>query len=233
LRTFAFVFARGGSKGIPGKNLQQFDGKPLLAWSIEMAQSLSEVEQIFVSTEDSEIADLATSFGAKIIKRPEHLAEDNSPEWLAWQHAIEWVQEMLGTFDRFLSLPTTSPLRCQEDVQSCLDMLDESTDVVITITPSTRSPWFNMVCEGPNGEMKLLMEGRYIRRQDAPVGYDMTTVAYVLRPKFVIDHQRLWDGRVKGIVVPNERALDIDTPLDLEIARFLKGRDHSRKKTLA
>ncbi len=90
-----------------------------------------------------------------------------------------------------------------------------------------------MVCEGPNGEMKLLMEGRYIRRQDAPVGYDMTTVAYVLRPKFVIDHQRLWDGRVKGIVVPNERALDIDTPLDLEIARFLKGRDHSRKKTLA
>ena len=225
------MFARGGSKGIPRKNLQKLDGKPLLAWSIEMAQTLSEVEQIFVSTDDSEIADLASTSGAQIINRPEHLAGDTSSEWLAWQHAVEWVQERLGRFDRFLSLPTTSPLRSQKDVQRCLDMLGENTDVVITITPSTRSPWFNMVCEGQNGELKLLLEGCYIRRQDAPVGFDMTTVAYVLRPKFIMSHQRLWDGKVKGVVVPNERAIDIDTPLDLEIARFLKGRDHSRKKT--
>jgi CMP-N-acetylneuraminic acid synthetase len=92
---------------------------------------------------------------------------------------------------------------------------------VITMTPASRSPWFNMVREGVNGELKLLVEGNYVRRQDAPVGYDMTTVAYVLSPKFVMNHQRLWDGRVKGVAVPNERAIDIDTSLDLEIARFL------------
>ena len=224
--TFAFVFARGGSKGISRKNLQLLDGKPLLAWSIEMGKSIPEVEQIFVSTEDSEIAEVASSFGAKIIKRPEHLAEDTSPEWLAWQHAIEWVQERLGTFDRFLSLPTTAPLRSTVDVQGCLDLLDESTDVVITMTPALRSPWFNMVSEGTSGELKLLMEGNHTHRQDTPTVYDMTTVAYVLRPKFAMGHQRLWDGRVKGVVVPNERALDIDTPLDLEIARFLKTKDN-------
>ena len=83
-----------------------------------------------------------------------------------------------------------------------------------------------MVREGANGEMRLLVEENYDRRQDAPVGYDVSTVAYVLRPNFAMDHQRLWDGRVKGVVVPNERALDIDTPLDLEIARFLKAKDY-------
>ncbi len=226
MRTFAFVFARGGSKGIPRKNLQLLDGKPLLAWSIEMGQILSEIKQVFVSTEDAEIADLANALGAEVINRPGHIARDTSPEWLAWQHAIEWVQERLGTFDRFLSLPTTAPLRSPVDVQSCLDLLDENTDIVITMTPTSRSPWFNMVSESTNGELKLLVDGNYIRRQDAPVGYDVSTVAYVLRPKFAMDHQRLWDGRVKGVVVPNERALDIDTPLDLEIARFLKAKDY-------
>ena len=221
MKTFAFVFARGGSKGIPRKNLQLLDGKPLLAWSIEMGQSLSEVEQVFVSTEDAEIANIANSFGAEVIKRPKDLAKDTSPEWLAWQHAIEWVQERLGTFDRFLSLPPTAPLRSKDDVQKCLDLLDENTEVVTTMTPAKRSPWFNMVCEDEFGHLKLLIEGNFAQRQDAPVGYDMTTITYVLRPKFVMDHHRLWDGRVKGVVVPNERAIDIDTSMDLEIARFL------------
>ena len=182
---------------------------------------MPEVERVFVSTDDYEIAEVATVFGAEVIPRPAELAQDTSPEWLAWQHAFEWVQERLGPFDRFLSLPPTAPLRGKDDVQKCLDLLDENTDVVITMTPASRSPWFNMVREGAHGELKLLVEGNYVRRQDAPVGYDMTTSAYVLRPKFVMDHQRLWDGRVKGVVVPNERAIDIDTSLDLEIARFL------------
>ena len=85
MRTFAFVFARGGSKGIPRKNLQLLDGKPLLAWSIEMGQILSEIKQVFVSTEDAEIADVANALGAEVINRPGHIARDTSPEWLAWQ----------------------------------------------------------------------------------------------------------------------------------------------------
>ena len=221
MRTFAFVFARGGSKGIPRKNLQLLDGKPLLAWSIEMGQSLSEVKHVFVSTEDQEIAEVAVSFGAEVILRPVEFARDESPEWLAWQHAIKIVQKKFGRFERFLSLPTTAPLRKQQDVQRCLDRLDAETDVVITMAPASRSPWFNMVRQETTGNLQLLVDGNYISRQDAPIGYDVTTLAYVLRPEFVLSNQRYWDGRVKGVEVPPERAIDIDTPLDLEIARFL------------
>ena len=98
---------------------------------------------------------------------------------LAWQHAITWVQEMGYLIDSVL--PTTAPLRSKEDVQSCLELLDENTDVVITMKEASRSPWFNMVSEDVNGELNLLVEGNYTRRQDAPIGYDVTTVAYVLR----------------------------------------------------
>ena len=227
MRTFAFVFARGGSKGIPRKNLQLLAGKPLLAWSIEMGQSLAEVERVFVSTEDPEITETALSFGAEVITRPTELAQDTSPEWLAWQHAIKVVEEKFGRFERFLSLPATAPLRNQQDVKRCLNSLDAETDVVITMTSASHSPWFNMVQQEPTGNVCLLVEGVYVRRQDAPVGYDMATVAYVLRPEFILEKQRLWDGRVKGVEIPPERALDIDTPLDLEIARFLQTKAQS------
>jgi N-acylneuraminate cytidylyltransferase len=85
-----------------------------------------------------------------------------------------------------------------------------------------------MVCQEPKGDLRLLVEGNYTRRQDAPIGYDVTTLAYVLRPEFILGNQRYWDGRVKGVEIPPERALDIDTPLDLEIARFLQIRVQSR-----
>lgn len=229
MRTFAFVFARGGSKGIPKKNLQLLDGKPLLGWSIEMGQSLPEVEKVFVSTDDAEIADVASDYNAEIIKRPEQLAKDDSSEWFAWQHAIKCVEKSEGKFDRFLSLPTTAPLRSQEDVRKCLEFLDEQTDIVITITPASRSPWFNMVSKDENGHLELLLEGNYVRRQDAPTVYDVTTLAYVLRPSFILNNDRYWEGLVRGVEIPRERSLDIDTPLDLEIARLIKSRISSGK----
>jgi len=228
MRTFAFVFARGGSKGIPRKNLQLLAGKPLLAWSIEMGQSLAEVKRVFVSTEDPEIAQTALSFGAEVIKRPAELAQDTSPEWLAYQHAITIAQSKYGNFERFLSLPPTAPLRGRVDVQNCLGKLDVGTDVVMTFTQTSQSPWFNMVKQEGNGELQLLVDSKYFRRQDCPTGYNLTTVAYVMRTEFVLGNQRYWDGRVKGVEIPPERALDIDTPLDLEIARFLQTRAQSR-----
>ena len=112
-------------------------------------------------------------------------------------------------------------------MQQCLDRLDVETDVVITMTAASRSPWFNMVRQDASGNLNLLVDGNYTRRQDAPIGYDVTTLAYVLRSEFILENQRLWDGRVKGVEIPPERALDIDIPLDLEIARFLQTRVQS------
>jgi N-acylneuraminate cytidylyltransferase len=223
MKTFAFVFARGGSKGVPNKNIRTLAGKPLLGYSIELAMEIDAIDEVFVSTGDPAIAAVARGYGVNVINRPEKLNQDDAPEWLAWQHAVEWIQEQGSCFDVFLSLPTTSPLRNSHDVLSCLSQLCDQTDVVVTITDTNRSPWFNMVQTNDDGFATLLAKGNksFTRRQDVPKTYDMTTVAYVARPSFIIDNDSLWDGRVKGVVVPIDRSIDIDTELDLEIAEFL------------
>ena len=99
--------------------------------------------------------------------------------------------------------------------------MDEKTDVVVTMTNSQRSPWFNMVKKNKNDFLSLLVDGDFKRRQEVPLGFDMTTVAYVVRPSFILNNQRIWDGQVRGLNIPRERAIDIDTPLDLEITRFI------------
>ena len=222
MRTFGFVFARGGSKGVPGKNIRLFAGKPLLAHSLHVASKVTEIERVFVSTDSSEIASVAELYGATTIERPVELAQDDSPEWMAWRHAINWVRAEIDDFDRFVSLPATAPLRKVEDVVKCLNAFDKNTDIVLTMVATQRSPWFNMVKVNASGQLSLLAEGNNIvRRQDAPVSYDLTTVAYVSRPEFILKRDRLWDGRVKGVEVPQERAIDIDTETDFLVADFL------------
>ena len=223
MKTFAFVFARGGSKSVPGKNIREFSNQPLLIYTLEIAKKIQEISNIFVSTEDIQIAEVANKWGAIVIDRPKELAQDDSPEWLAWQHAVEWALEHRGNFDRFVSLPTTSPLRNKTDVQACLDALDGKTDMVLTMTETNRSPWFNMVRVREDGYVSLLIEGsnHFIRRQDVPKSYDMTTVAYVSRPSFILSEKNLFNGKVKAVLIPTERSIDIDTELDWEVAEYL------------
>ena len=223
MKTYAFIFARGGSKGVPGKNIKEICGKPLIAYSIEIAKEIESIEKIFVSTEDDNIATVAKKFGADIIPRPINLAQDDSPEWLAWQHAIKWLGERGDDFEIFISLPTTSPLRNKSDITQCLAFLDEKTDVVVGVTEAARSPYFNMVQQDSDGFLKVLLgDGNtYTRRQEAPAIFDMTTAAYVSRPEFIKNFTGIFDGKVKGVEIPGERALDIDTELDFEIAELL------------
>jgi CMP-N-acetylneuraminic acid synthetase len=223
MRTFAFIFARGGSKGVPGKNIKEICGKPLIAYPIEIAKEIESIEKIFVSTEDDNIATVAKEFGADIIPRPHDLAQDDSPEWLAWQHAVKWLEEKGESFDIFVSLPTTSPLRNKKDITQCLATLDDKTDIVVGVSEATRSPYFNMVRKDYNGFLKVFLEddNKYTRRQETPAIYDMTTVAYVSRSEFIRNATGIFDGKVKGVNIPSERALDIDTELDFEIAEFL------------
>ena len=223
MRTFAFIFARGGSKGVPGKNIKEICGKPLIAYPIEIAKEIESIEKIFVSTEDDNIATVAKEFGADIIPRPHDLAQDDSPEWLAWQHAVKWLEEKGESFDIFVSLPTTSPLRNKKDITQCLATLDDKTDIVVGITEAVRNPWFNMVRKDSNDFIDVIMknDNHYARRQDTPAIFDMTTVGYVSRPEFIANSTSIFDGQVKGIEIPAERALDIDTELDFEIAEFL------------
>ena len=221
-RTFAFIFARGGSKGLPGKNIKELGGLPLLAHGIRLAQAMDRVERVFVSTDDAQIAAIATQFGANFIERPAALATDTASEWMAWQHAIGHVRALGLEFDVFLSLPATSPLRNAQDIIKCLDALQADVDVVITVTPSARSPYFNMVSTDAAGLAYVVLgTAEYKRRQDVPPVYDITTVAYVARPDFILTHERIFEGRVRPVVVPKGRAVDIDDDYDFKFAQSI------------
>lgn len=228
MSVYAFIFARGNSKGLPGKNIKPLGGKPLLVHSISIAQQTPGIDKVFVSTDSVDIAAVAEAYQATVIMRPAELATDTSPEWLAWRHAITTLQAQGDDFSVFVSLPATSPLRSTGDVEHCIASLDERTDVVITVTPASRSPYFNMVVRDEEGASQLVCSGAHVnRRQDAPVVYDMTTVAYVARPKFIMSNDRIFSGRVRSVVVPRERAVDIDDIYDFKLAElFLESKDN-------
>jgi N-acylneuraminate cytidylyltransferase len=226
MKATAFIFARGGSKGLPGKNIRPLGGKPLIAWSIEHALAVKQIERVIVSTDSEEIAVVAREFGAEVpFIRPAELARDDSPEWLAWQHALNYLLDKEGALPKVMvSVPTTAPLRLPLDIENCLDEYEKGdVDVIITVTDVHRSPYFNMVKGNEDGTVGLVIPPRSIvsRRQDAPVVFDMATVAYVARPEFVMKNNTIFEGRVRSVHVPAERAIDIDTLLDFQIAECL------------
>jgi CMP-N-acetylneuraminic acid synthetase len=226
MKAVAFIFARGGSKGLVGKNIRPLGGKPLIAWSIEHAMAVKRIERIIVSTDSEEIAKVARAHGAEVpFMRPAELSGDKSPEWLAWRHALTFLLETSGSLpDAMVSVPTTAALRLPVDIESCLDQYEKGdADMVITVTDAHRSPYFNMVKANEDGTVGLVIppQSAIVRRQDAPVVYDMATVCYVANPKFVMTHNATFDGRVKAVHVPTERAIDIDTLLDFQIAESL------------
>tara|TARA_A100001388_G_C28733542_1_gene482843 strand:- start:569 stop:1255 length:687 start_codon:yes stop_codon:yes gene_type:complete len=220
--TRAFVFARGGSKGIPKKNLQKIGNIHLVGHSINIAKKLKTIEKIYVSTDCPEIAKVSREYGAEIIIRPKGLAKDESPEILSWKHSIKYSLENDGFFNRFISIPPTAPLRNVDDIKNCLNALEDNIDVVFTISKSKRSPWFNMVNRDKFGLISLLNKDLSCnRRQDVPNSFDVTTVAYSAKPEFILNTNSLWNGNICGVEVPENRAIDIDTPFDLKIAKLL------------
>ena len=221
-----FIFARGGSKGLPGKNIRMFGDKPLIAWAVEHALAVPRIDRVIVSTDSTEIAGIAADAGADIpFIRPAELAQDKSPEWLAWRHALNFLRDTEGALPKaMVSIPTTAPLRLPSDIERCLDAFETGGfDIVVTVTDAHRSPYFNMVQTQSDGTVSLVIppKAAIAGRQQAPPVYDMTTVAYVARPEFVLESEGVFDGRVGSVHIPPERAIDIDTLMDFQIAEYL------------
>ena len=222
----AFIFARGGSKGVLNKNIKILNGKPLIAHSIDQALAVNGIDRVIVSTDSEEIAKIAIEHGAEIpFIRPKELALDSSPEWLSWKHVLEFLLSKEGQIPKvFVSVPTTSPLRASSDIQKCIEEFYKGdVESVITVTESSRSPYFNMVklLEDEYVEIAIKPEKEISRRQDAPKLYDMTTVAYVVSSDFILKSNSIFDGRIRKVTIPEERALDIDTILDFQIAQSI------------
>lgn len=221
-KIFSFIFARGGSKGVKNKNIVKINKKPLIYYSIQIAKKISK-DNVYVSTDCKKISKLSQKYGAKVINRPSIISGDNSPERDAWIHAINFLKKKNINFDIFLSLPTTSPLRSLHDIKRSLKLIKKC-DFVFTGTKSKRSPWFNMVKVNKSKSLELLLKKnslKVVTRQMTPHSYDLTTVAYVSRPNYILQRKNFFSGKVMLNEIPECRSLDIDTNFDLKIARLL------------
>ena len=222
MRTIASICARGGSVGVPRKNLKSLLGRPLIAYTIEQAIAVESIDAVYVSTDDPEIAEVAARYGAAVpFLRPAEFATNTAAKIPVIQHLCEWVGSNVGAFDRIVDLDPTSPLRTVEDIEACLALLDGRTDVVITAFESEKNPYFNMVERKPDGNIGLVCRGSgpVVARQLAPAVYSMNGSVYVWHRHTLA--QGLWNGRARMHVMPRERSIDIDSPLDFRIVEML------------
>ena len=223
MKNIALIFARGGSKGVHKKNTRIFNNKALICTLKKQKKKSDLIDEVYVSTECSEIAEISKKNGAKIIERPKHLATDDSPELESWKHAINYLNDNKIMSHKIIILPVTSPLRSLSDVNSAIRMLKIESDIIISITETNHNPYFNMVRVDKEGFYKLALINNVAipRRQDAPKIYNMTTVIYVTNDKYIMKAKNLLEGKVEAIKIPPERAIDIDSELDFKIANLL------------
>ena len=217
--------ARGGSKGLPGKNVKMFCEKPLIAHTIEHAKQSKYIDRIIVSTEDEKIAQISLEYGAEVpFMRPMELAGDSSSTVDVLLHAINWLErEDQYAFDILLLLHTTTPLRSVEDINKTISlMVEENADNVFSVVEAHRNPYFNMVEEDSDGFVMLVREGCFSTRQAAPKVYDMNASIYVWWKNVLKEGKKIFLKKTKVYIMPKERSIDIDDDLDFQIAEFLR-----------
>lgn len=220
LKILTIIPARGGSKGIPRKNIKPLAGKPLIAWTIEAALKARGIERVIVSTEDEEIAKVARQFGAEIpFMRPLTLAQDDTPGITPVLHAIE----QLPDYDWILLLQPTSPLRSVEDIEGIIQFCQgEAAPSAVSVTQVSKHPFWMYQRDDQNRIQPLIPNRPEItRRQDLPVVYELNGALYLARVDWLMRNQGFIGQETLGYVMPNERSIDLDTVLDWTVADLL------------
>ena len=222
----AGIFARGGSKGVPNKNLRQVGGMSLIERSVLQALEIRDISRVFCSTDSELIAQEAQKFGAEVPwLRPAELAQDSSKEWDSWVHLVKWLHSNETYPEYLVTVPCVAPLRTVDDLNKCVELATTSgADVVMAVADSYKNPWFNMVTVDPtNAEARLVNEPpqRINNRQEAPVVYDVSTVTFIIKCSFLLSATSIYDGDTRAIILPKSHCVDIDTEDDISYAEFL------------
>ena len=224
------VLARGGSKGVPGKNVRLLVGKPLIVHTLDQARASGLFDVIAVSSDDAEILRVAKTWGVdELVERPAEMASDAAPKLPAVRHCVAEVERRRGMqFDIVVDLQPTSPIRLPEDIHGAVRLLEEtSAPNVITGALAKCSPYFNLLEERLDGTVGLSkpVDPPLARRQDAPRCFDMNGSIYVWRREAFLAEARLFLEGTRLYVMPEERSVDIDTELDFGFAEFLLTKD--------
>jgi len=226
------ICMRGGSKGVPNKNLRLMHGKPLMAYSIEQAFGCGIFEHVIVSTDSKEIADIAKSFGAEAwFFRPSDLATDKSAKIPVIRHAfLESEKYFSKNFDIIVDLDATSPLRKEEDIINAYNQfIKDDSDILITASASRKNPYFNMI-EVKEGKVKVVKQLKDIiyRRQDSPQVFDMNASIYIWKRKSLLNNDTVFNDGTSLYIMPEERSVDIDTELDWKFVEFMLDNSHNK-----
>jgi N-acylneuraminate cytidylyltransferase/CMP-N,N'-diacetyllegionaminic acid synthase len=228
-RVLATICARGGSKGLAGKNIRPLLGKPLLAYTIECARACSEVGHIVISTDSDQIASVAEMWGMPVpFRRPQEYATDSAAKIDSIRHATLFVEDHENFYpDIVVDLDVGVPLRSPEDITACIDVLakDPGLDGAITLSESDRNPYFNMVeFEGDRVRLVKQPATAVVCRQDAPPVYNFTPAVFAVRRSSLMSVVHLHDGNWSGSIMPRERSVDIDNELDFLLVELLMKR---------
>lgn len=222
-RVVAVIPARGGSKSIPGKNIRPLGGKPLLAWSIEVAQQVSEIDRIIVSTDNVQIGAVCRLHGAEVYARPEHLATDDALVIDALKDLIETLKTEGEIPEWVVLLEPTCPLRTSGDVRECLKLVEEGGyDSVATFKDAELNP--HRAWKLIDGVPEVFIPGAipWLPRQKLPKAYQLNGAVYLFRAAMLEKETKsLLVGKLGAVVMPRERSQDIDDNLDFMIVEAL------------
>lgn len=219
---FGIIVARGGSKGLPGKNVRLLAGKPMVAWTVEAALAAQRLDRVVVSTDDAVIAEAARLAGAEVpFLRPAHLAGDTASVVDAIFHAIDNLGEQP---EWVVLLQATSPLRLAGDIDACIDLcLSRDAPAVASISLAAKSPYW-MVTLDDQGHIHMVVPRDQMgdNRQSLPAAYCPNGAVYVARTEWLRRTRTFWQpGVTLGYIMPPERSVDVDTVLDFRLAELL------------
>lgn len=226
MKRLCTILARGGSKGVPNKNIRLLGGKPLIAQTIGKAKESGLFDFVAVSSDSDEILSVARSFGAGLlVKRPAELAGDAAPKIPAIKHCVLEAEKMAGSqYDVICDLDPTSPFRSADDIRSCVALLEsKKVQNIITGALARKSPYFNLVEIDPKGIARLSkpLDKKIVRRQDAPKCFDMNASIYVWQRNALMNSESVFLADTLLYEMPRERSIDIDDEFDFEVAHYL------------
>lgn len=223
MRPLVIIPARGGSKGIPHKNIKELGGKPLICRSIDVAREFAPDKDICVSTDDPEIARVVEEYGLRVpFMRPDYLAADTAGTYEVLLHALDFYERRGERFDCVILLQPTSPFRRPADVANALEKYDNSIDMIVSVKETSANPYFNCFEQDERGFLHLSKgDGNCHRRQDAPKAFEYNGAVYVINPQSLKHSPLSKFKNIKPSEMDDLHSLDLDTMLDWKIAELL------------
>ena len=216
---FAVIPARGGSKGIPDKNIKMLAGKPLIQYAVEVARQIFNDTQIIVSTDAVKIKEVVENTGLTVpFLRPQHLATDNTGTYEVLLHVVEYLESVGHSPEVLVLLQPTSPFRMAVQVREAINLFTEQVDMVVSVKETTSNPYYTLFEENKHGFLEQSKKTNFTRRQDCPKIYEYNGAIYVIRVSELKKRKLHEFKRIKKYVMDEITSIDIDTPLDWIVA---------------